>query len=680
MKAVFTDLNLSITPNTAPSWSGSFPAVMYNPSVRVVTTEVPLTQVEGNAYEYVSLDLWIDTAEIKSEETMSLRGVPYSVRPLIKLSKPMVITPCESLITDSSTVDDTYDVLLAETFEQAIYSLFEGTGWSIKVDPEGILDYPVVTEVSPALTLNGSKLEQLGQLLSLMSPSDLWGQTLSFFVNVFESEVLIVSPLHGGSNVNTLSLDDIRPDELNVRKTFMDLPAEIRIQESDSALLRHEDHFTGSGVSIDPYNFTTDQLVDEEDEERTDINASVTGERLSVGGLVLTEADTVVIDQSTVQGVTLGYGGPFNTAAKTYKYSVVKDKSTEVTTTVEYEYMVGPPYDSEESIVYSDTLLSAGNICFAKSLPMTRQQISRDHGAVVINKDNYPGTLGTIDGIRVYRKKVTTVEIATESTTFNPNTSEEMEFPGPLGIGNPVTTTVEEVYMYDDDGNLTGSRSIKTVESIDNTIVTNTFQFLTPISDQLTGALTYTVETKYNPEGGVITSSVTDVAVDTLPAEQTGPTAESVSSSVEGTTVLREEEYKTYPSQTMVKLNADGSTTDITEIPEGILYVSVETLTLEEIRSYLDTYYATDATTAFYVSLSSKFIDVRGIIGGHLKMTGSELNRHDVVSLPTMDAIDLHDSGFLSAINVTPFRVTGISLDWAGESVPVISLAMCQLI
>lgn len=681
MKSLFKNLNLSITPNSAPTWSGSFPAVLYDSSIKVITTVVPLTQTDETSYVDVELELWVDSSEIVSEKSIRLNGVPYSVRPLIKLSKPVAITPCRKVLyADGDENNDTYELLLAETFEESVYALFDDTGWSIKIDPQGILNLPVVTEVAPVLTLNGSKLEQLSQLLGVLSPSDLWGQSLSFFVNIFENEILITSPLHGDSNVNTVSLDELKPDELNVRKTHMDLPGTIIIQELESSLLRVQEHFDNTGVDLKTYSFETSQVVTDEDSDETTINASVTGERFTVGGLVLTETDSVLINQSTVKSMKLGFGGPFNDAAKYSKYRITKDQVSEVTTTVEYEYLLGPPYITDEAVLYDPYMEDGSNRCFSKSLPMTRQQLARDYGTIAINKDAYPSHLGTTDGIRVSKKKVITEELSTDTTSFEASKTENYNFPGPDVPDNTVTTTVEEVYMYDDDGNLTGSRSLKTASSKDGSTVTNVLQFLTPISEQITGALTYTVETKYNSVGEVITSSVTDVRVDTIPAAQSGPNTESVSASVEGTTTLRELVYKIYTGQSVTKLNTNGTTTPITEIPGGVLYVSVENLTIEEIQEYLDMYYSVGATTAFYVSLSSKFVDVRGIIGGHLKLTGTTLNRPELYDLTDMTKLELQDSGFLEAIDATPFRVTGISMDWGGDAIPDISLAMCQLI
>ncbi|NIT54932.1 MAG: hypothetical protein GWN00_01390 [Aliifodinibius sp.] len=342
--------------------------------------------------------------------------------------------------------------------------------------------------------------------------------------------------------------------------------------------------------------------------------------------------------------------------------------------------MVGPPYSVEEASVYS-AHMEGGNNCFSKSEGGIRQQLSRDFGSVIIDKENYPEVLGTSDGIRAIRKLVVTEESSKDSVTFDSGSvGGSFEFPGPIDTSDPVITTVEEVYMYDDDGNLTGDRVGKKVTEDTGYVMTNTFRVYTPITEQLTGVLTYSVETKYNDKDEVISSSTTGVQIDTVAADRSGPVPESAFMSVEGNESLREKKLKAYSSNIIKKLNEDKSISDLSEVPTGGFYVTVENLTLEEIESYLNDYYVLDASMNYVASFSTKHADVRGLIGGHIQLTSGTLNRPEFHDATTSAKLELKDSGFLSAINCTPFRVTGIVLDWDRETTPEISVAMCQLV
>jgi len=705
MSAIFDKLNLQITPNEVPTWSGTIPMNMYPTGTRVISTYVPLTQVSSTEYEYMELELWVDESSVKDESTMTLKGIPYICRGISKLVLPTVIAPSKEIFEgeleeeyedDYEDYLDDYTVIEAEMMGDALHSMFENTGWDVRIDVHSnlLLNFPVVTEAAPVVTLNGSLLEQLADLLRMFSPNDLWGQSLSYYVNIFEAQIIIVAPEGNDSVVSSLAISDIRPKEIICREVGIDLPAYIYVQESEGALFRTAGHVEDYGSTTDNYDYTTSTTLTELDDDETEISATVTGERFRVGGLVLTENDRVQITQSTTSVVQWGFGGgasdPWGASSnaglgfvnRTERYET--GKTSDISTSVEYEYLLGPPYDEQADFIGSNTV----NSYFRASQPGTRQQIVRDHGSVRIDKENYPDELTTVDGIQVVRKKTTTVEHTTEETKIYIN-GRLVTFPANIDSGDGVTTYLDEVFSYDEDGYLIGDRSRKIVIDEDgNHTITESFRVISAITEELSSEMTYTLQSSYqgdSEDGNLISSSVTDVTTQVVAAEQTGPAASSVLESSEDTDVLGEKLLIEHSSQEVKKVNADGSTTTVTEYPTGSVYVTFPTLTMEEMTAVLGGCYNLSPTMMYYATLSSEFIDVRGILGGFLKLTntgGSDPNRSEIFSL-TNDAIEAQElTGLLGAMNDAEygFRVTGISMDWDGEAPPTLSIAMCQLV
>ncbi len=190
------------------------------------------------------------------------------------------------------------------------------------------------------------------------------------------------------------------------------------------------------------------------------------------------------------------------------------------------------------------------------------------------------------------------------------------------------------------------------------------------------------MQTEYNYEGGVITSSVTDVAVNMISGEQTGPTPTSAYSSLEEEELLKEEIIQVSSLGTVQRMDVNGGVNIISDQEIGTVYTGVENLTLDEFRTYLEDHYSIDAQNAFYVSFESDFLDVRGIIGGRIRFTsGGVASNTEVYKLDSsLTKVSLHDSGLLNAMQDTPFRVSGISMSWSGEDTPKVAIALCQLI
>ncbi len=692
MTAIFDSLSLQFTPNTVPTWSGTIPMNQYPTGARIINAELPLSQVSANEYEWVSFDLWVEESTVTNETSMSLKGVPYSVRPLAKLAIPTIVAGSVAVFEDTLEEGDSvadYNVIESTTFGEVLILLFENTGWTVKIGASYLLDKPVVTEAEPVVALNGSLLEQLAEILTMFSPNDLWGQTLAYYVNIFDATISIVTP--EGLNPTTVSIGDVRPTELNCREVYVDLPATINIQESEAAMFIDPSHIEDYLPITETYENETSTVITELDSDQTEISASVKGERFRVGGLVLSEEDDVEITQSTWAGITLGpigVGVPEDIDQDIYREffaRYITGRTSTSHTAVDYEYLVGPPYENDAE--YYTTGAIPQNALYPSSHGGTRQQISRDYGSTRINKDNYPPYLLTVDGIRVLRKKSTTVESSASDTFFTVD-SVDYAFPASEIDADGVTTYLDEVFSYDEEGNLIGDRVRKIVVESGGYTVTETFRSVSPMTEELSSEMVYTISSQYaggvdGEDGDLVSTSVTDVSAQVIPADQSGPSATSVLSSADGADVLREKTLITNTIQYNTKYSSSGVST-VSETPTGSVYVSIPTLTLEEIEEYLNMYYNITPSLMYYASFQSEHIDVRGILGGSLQLVeaGSTLHRAEFYEIGTSPLVQYNQevTSLLSAMETSSFRVTGVAMDWNKQEPPSLSIAMCQLI
>jgi len=673
MSALFDSLSLQVLPNSAPTWSGTIPFTQYTQDVRVIRTSVPLTQQKVNEYVYVDLDLWVEESQVNDEKSMLLKGVPLSVREISKSHLPSVITPSLSVIQDDYEDIEDMDVITAETFGTAVYSLLAKTGWNIRLDVGQLSNYPVVTEANPAIALNGSLIEQLSELLGMFTPNDLWGQSLSFYVNIFTGDIIITSPLDSSSGA-TVSISDVKPIDLTVRKVYVDLPEKLHIEESETAVFRSEEHLEEFGIKTESYDTSTGSTIEEEDSDVTEISATLNGEKITLGGLLLSQQETASMSQSTLIEIANHWGG-LNPGSDSYSVYLTKGKSSEVETTTKYKYMTGPPYEKSAVPWFSEP---SGNHLFSKSQTGTRQQISRDLGCVKIDEDHHPEYLLTTDGIQVLGREVVSVERSVQENYFTIN-GVEYHFPGGVPEGDEVTTTLTEVFMYSEEGYLTGERSRKVVQNGEEFTVTETYRIISPVSDQLSSEMTFSVVSKYR--GGeeaenLLETSVTDVSVQMVSAQISGPSPTSVSASSEGNQVLRN---KLLISNPPVEAGpSDGEAYQ--EYATGTLYVTVESLTLEELEEYLKNHYVLDPKSAYYASFTSRHLDVRGALGGSVRFSFDSSPNSGMIIGEDRESIDQHYSMLEDAMAIRSFRITGLTMDWEGSSVPEISVAMCQLV
>lgn len=682
---IFDSLSIETAPNSPPTWSGTIPFNLHSADQRRVQTSVPLSQVDDKTYEMLGLDLWIDKVSINNESTLSLSGVPNSVRGLVKLSKPAVVSPDRGIFDDSETYQDQeYRFIQAETLGDALVRLFDTVPWEIKIGSEFISSLPVVTEASPVITLNGSLLDQLSSLLNMMSPNDLWGQGLSYFVNYFTGEIFIVTPDGNSTNEIEADINAVRPTEIAISIDYLDKPEKIYAQESEGALFRSPSHAEGYGVKVEPYNHETTKTVTEEDSDKTEISASVSGVRYSVGGLVLTESDQTRITQSTVAEVTYstGFGTGSSATETTVTDRFITGKTSDTSTAVEYSYVIGPPY--VDPVIKPGIFEIKRNVLFTGTLPGTRQQISRDLGCLKINKDNHPSVLLTTDGIRILEKTTVTVQSSSKSFSYKLN---DIDFIFPVDISvnkggyateDSTTTTMTEVFSYDESGLLVGDRTRKVAQTKEKYVVTESFKTYSPITDQLTSEFSYELSSEYL--GGLsseflVSSSVTGVSTQVTASPMSGPSPTSVMGGAEEAATLEE---RLLVNNTAV---VDG------DVPSGVIYTSVDTLTLDEMSEYVQTYFKIRPSYSYKFSFSSQFIDARGIIGGRFKLVGVESpNRpeaYEVLSTvdgPVIVYQEQQLNRILAAMRLTSFCVAGVSLSWQGETVPSVQMALCQLV
>lgn len=682
MSSTIDGLTLTFSPNSEPTWSGTIKTSLMDTDTKILQVDVPLSTVGG--IEYVRLDLWIDKLRILNEQETSVSGVPYVVRPLVKHRNPCVISSCTAILeefvadAEESDSETTYDEIIGETFGDVLSELFYGSGWKVIIDSSMIRSFPVVTEANPVVTFNGSLLEQFTSLLGILTPPNLWGQSLSFFVNIFSLEIIVVPPEGGSIATTTLDIEDVAPLNLEVRKEEIELPSSIIIQEQDTALFRSDEHKEEGGYKESDYEYETQVVVQEEDMGVTNIRAYVSGDRTSIGNLVLTDNSRVIIDQTERALVGYVWGVPVDPSAFEILQTWSTNKTSDITVETEYEYLLGPPYDVEN---VKDVGQNTYNGCFGQSLPGTRQQISRDHGSVKITKTKYPSSLLTTDGIRVLKKIVRTTE-ASSSSTSETVTGNFYDFPS-AEVGDNITVTdIIETFAYDEDGNLVTDRTETTVtEPSGKVTITERTRIIAPVSDELSAETIYTLTTNYDFEGAVQTSSVTDVSINIIAGEQTGPSPASAYTAAEEDNLLKEKELVSNDSVSVKKLNADGSYSFVSEDTDGVIYVGIDNLTLQEIEDYLNTHYALTPEKVYYVSFESDFVDVRYALGGKLQFTGgSGINRDDVLN-ESFGNVGVYDSGLIQAMATTPFRVSGISMQWESEKQsPTIALAFCQLV
>lgn len=667
MTNLINDLTLSIKPNSAPEWTGNIKGALFNPSTKLITYTAPLTTVAGG-FEYISLDLWIDTWINKNEDSYTISGTTYSVRPLITHRDPTIICPCSSLL-DEFVIDNEnsyglgYTEIYQETLGNILSDLFVDTGWSIVIDSNLIANYPVVTEINPVVALNGTLLDQLKQLLGIFTPNNLWDQSLSFFINIFTLEILIVPP-DGGISFFEVDLDQVKPIDFNVRKEDVaEKPLNIILQEFENSLYRHTDHFAYGLYNTENYDYQTSASIEEADDDTTDIRAQISGSRINIGKLTLQDNHNVIIDESRYGTITTGWGTAL-VATPTYTISWSENKTTDVNVETVYEYILGPPYGNMEDQGYgykAGNTPNNSNACFPSSLPGTRQQISRDIAPLKITLDSYPSVLVNTDGIRVSKKSTTT----TEEIKVIGNAPEDGQnyVAGATEDDQLIVTEIEESFAYDSEGNLITDR-IKKVVTKDNgeQTITNTTIIISPISEDFYAQTTYSMQSEYSDNGELINSTVTDISIQTISGDQTGPKPISAFASVEDNDLLREKEL---PS---------GSSFDT--YAYGTVYTGVNNLTLEEAETYLNTHYVLGPDSAFYVSFESEFIDPRNVLGGFVTLVGLMLNRSKLFEMDSSEKT-VFDSGSVNIPNL--YRITGIALQWEGEKTPVTAIALCRM-
>lgn len=673
MTTRFDSLSLQIVPNAIPRWDGVIPYTQYTQGVRVINTKVPLTQKNITDYIYVNLDLWVEEVIVNDEETMKLKGVPLSVRGISKGHIPSVITPALSVVQDTYDSPDDVNLVTAELFGDAVRKLFARTGWSIKLDV-GLLEwYPVVTEAKPAVVLNGPLINQLSELLGMFTPNDLWGQSLSFYVNVFEGYIIITTPVNSMAG-SIVDITEVKPTDLSVRTVGVDLPEKLYIEESESALFRSLDHTEDYKIKTESYDMSTGSIIEEDDTDTTEIAATRSGERTILGGLVLSQHEVVSMTQRTSVPMTNNWGGLAGTGTPYYTH-LTKGKSSEVDTSTKYTYIIGPPYRNVAIPWYNS---NTSNKLFSKSLPGTRQEIARDQGCVKLDAGHYPEYLFTIDGIQVLSREVTTIESSVEESYFSIG-GVRYSFPGDVPAGETVVTILKEAYMYSEEGYLVGERSKKSVQKGDELVITETHRTVSPISTQLSSELTFSIVSKYDGEESsdkLLETSVTDVSAQVVSAKISGPNPTSVQSAAEGTPVLRTKLLREYPPVGIDLI--EGGTHS--EHNTGVLYVTTECLTLEELEEYLVANYVLEPKNAYYVSFTSRHLDVRRALGGSVGFTFGDTPNTSSFYKEEGATLDQNYSMLEQAMTTRPFCVTGIAMDWEGGSVPEISVALCQLV
>lgn len=660
---LFNTFTMTVAPNSLPRWNGIANKYL---GVGVQATVVSLKVSTGSEYAYIDLDLWVHESD---PETRALSGTLLSTKTLSVKEKATIIL---SSLDDLEGDLEDYTLLKEDKLGSVLQSLISNTEWNLRFDASKVYNFPVITETEPLITLNGSVIDKIGQLLAMFNPSNLWGQGLSYMINPFTKEILIVAPLHGDADLLSIEVDDAKIEDLTVKVSNVDLPEKIIISEDSSSLYRHESHFTGFGVKTETYEFKPEATITEKDTDETEISALIRGERFMVGNLLLSEEKLSELNQVTASKIGAKWGGPGNSFLKEFSYLWVTDRTTSLKEVIDCEYILGPPYNATEYIGPNSV-----NKGISNSLPGTRQQISRDLGSVKINKDNYPSILASTDGIRLVKRTRTTTEYSQTTRSFSGTGIDSLNYPPMKGESPTVETNTEELYIYDDDGILIGERSKKTTNTGSANEVTESVRLLTPISKELTSEVSYTQKIKYNYDGSVGDSTITDVSA-TVTQSELGPDIKASASSAEDNNNLREEVYK---ALTPYSIPIEGAGRETIVSPKGVAYVSVFGLTIEELKDYLNNYFQTNPRNMWVLAFSSRFLNIQGVLGGHVHLSATtQKNSRNVVNLVNGVNWGDIDSGLLDTMGATPFRVTGINMHWEEDKAPEMSVACCQLI
>lgn len=743
---IFNEFTLTITPNETPKWDGSVPYLSFQEEVRIIKVALPINTVGGYT-EYVELELWIENNAKQDESEMSISGILNSTRNISRQVTPVVIASCPSFLEVDEDEDGEYDyaeydILYAETFEEAVYQLFEGTGWTVKIACAPLNNFPVVTEAEPILVLNGSKLEQLGNMLAMFTPNDLWDQDLVFVVNPFINEIIITPPTNGETNVNILDISSVRAFDVSVNEKDIEIPQKIYLQEDPSALFRHISHFEEYGYRLYEYTFETSLHEDivnathswadrfEDWEKDLDIIAKLSGEQIIVG-------DTVIVDVEETSIFTIEtrimyaqhlnsmqfpiLGGPFLDWSPAW-YKWVTTRATNIKSRTEYSYIIGPPYDNPilyipcdeskiivldegednwwDNLPYSDEeeglpeeiteeeeetiCISDENQCFQYSLPWNINQLARDYGAIIIDKDHLPLYITSNDSLRIYTKKIIAIEQEGKEIFYtDDNTNETYTIPAfeELDTIDTSVTITEERYSYDGEGNLVGVHEHKQTKTATEIVVEDTFRIYKPITEGLTSVITYTISRRYDVDYNLITTSITNVDADTVTGNVSGPSAVSPLESAEEKQGPREELFRQNTERIVLKL-VGNSLSNVTDSNTGVLYITIENLTLEEMEQYLVAYYNLSPRVGYELGFSSHFMDVRGIIGGYLKLTTSvEPNRPQPYDIePSVSEKTLNDSGVILAMAERAFRVDALTMNWDKEGKLTTAIVSKQVI
>jgi len=396
-------------------------------------------------------------------------------------------------------------------------------------------------------------------------------------------------------------------------------------------------------------------------------------------------------------------------------------RATDIKSRTEYSYIMGPPYSDPmlfnpcddaylmvagssgeddwwndlpyetepepepepEDEIESAPCISGENSCFSKMLPWITTQLTRDYGAIVIDKDHLPPYITSNEGLRIFRKKIISLEYAGRDV-FYTNSKDQKNYSIPAfedmdRIETSVTIT-EERYSYDELGNLVGVHEHKQTKTATEIIEEDDFKIYKPITDGLTSVITYTVTRKYDLDYNLQTTTVANGDADTVTGDITGPSAVSPMESIQEKESAREKLLRQNTQRTVLKLLTK-TVSNVVDTFTGVVYVSMENLILEEMEAYLIGYYNVTPSTSYEVGFSSNFLDVRGIIGGYLQLTHTlDPNRGIPSALDTMGLKELYTAGIFEAMAIRPFRVDGVTMNWDGEGMLTVAVAAKQVV
>jgi len=708
LASALSDFSITLLPEQAPTWKGVFPfttaAMVGETFIVSIPREVPVAHevscpddsrimvpvpsngIDGGGPRTQSIELTIVSLS-SNGKTMDVSGVFTELIEFFSPCAPTIIAPDAEFVSREAVQEyaDDAEVFYGEFFDEALDNLLGNKfNLSCSVQTKG----PLLTEAAPVIVLNGSKAEQLSALLSRISPTNLWGQKVQWWINPFkdlplmqklEDGSFVVGNVKNGSkaklivtvpkvdNVLQLELPSILPTEWSQQSTVVSVPATLYAIEDVSSAYRTRKSIVHGAKAQSGYSYSTtsNDVFDSAESGGSSVSTSVTGSNISQGGLIYDETldVTTTTTRNVSVDVTLGSGTVVhNTQTATEK---IHSKFNSVAA---YSYLLGPPY---KVTLGSDSLLQNKHpaegsapacVYFSKSGHGSRRAVAMENSGEI--EADY---LCSSEGALPLQKKVTTTEVTTVVAPGAPDALSGI--PTTTRETVTVVTTTDENYAYDPDTHvllLNGVHKLVTIDKILRKEETLLHRY-SPIAEDKTAEFTSKTVIEYDEEGEVVSAPPTAITVSVT--EGAGSPVD-VPSSFESAV-----KYCAPPEK--ISLSSGGSNI-FGQGNTGVVYTTILCWVIGEIQKFIKKYFCTEPVRKEQISFSSYTVDPYALIGRNVTFSGDTalLNKGSIYTEQGLTAVQASDL----ILSDEQRLIVGVTITFEENNRILTTVATCSLL